>query len=78
MTSIGNNFGANAGPSFKNRHGISIGIFVGIIFMLCSLNYVYTGKELISGKKSNSIQYVLSAMCCLVTIGGLYFTFVRK
>ena len=72
----GNSSVSLSGPSFKNRHGITIGIFVGIIFMMCLANYLYTGQELISGKKSNSIQYVFSGLCCLVTTGGLYFSFM--
>ncbi len=76
--SMGNSFGGNSGPSFKNRHGITIGIFVGIIFMLCLANYIHTGQELVSGKKSNTIQYAFSSACSLATIGGLYFTFIRK
>ena len=76
----GLSFGGNSGvsgPSFKNRHGITIGIFVGIIFMLCLVNYIFTGQEIISGKKSNTIQYAFSGACCLVTTGGLYFSFMR-
>ena len=77
MSNSVNSFRGNSGPSFKNRHGITIGIFVGIIFMLCLANYIFTGQEIISGKKSNSIQYVFSGLCCLVTTGGLYFSFMR-
>ncbi len=77
--SVNNSFGGNSGkPSFKNKNGIAIGIFAGIIFMLCLANYINTVTKLFSGKESNNVEYVFSFSCSIITIISVYIVLIKK
>ena len=67
--------GGGNGGSFLNKQGMTIGIFVGIIFVLCLLNYINTGKQLLEGKKSNKMQYVFACMCSTAVLFFVYSKF---
>lgn len=69
--------GGNSGRSFTNKHGMTIGIFVGIIFMLCLANYISTGKDIISGKKSSKTEYLFSCICSTITLVTMYMYFYK-
>ena len=77
MSSGGGGANAGGGRSFTNKHGMTIGIFIGIIFVLCLTNYINTGKDIISGKKSSNTQYLFSCICSTITLITMYMYFYK-